>query len=154
MKKFLSLLLAAMMLLSFAACSGGGKTAEATQEPTEAPTAEPTEEPNPDYEAAQQFACFYITECAHVFKNPLSVEVLKAWYWKDPIGQYYFTLQLNVKNSAGIVETVYYGNKVLGFKELTEKEAKNARNMTVFDVGDYFKENAMDAMQDRTELDA
>lgn len=45
MKKFLSLLLAAMMLLSFAACSGGGKTAEATQEPTEAPTAEPTEEP-------------------------------------------------------------------------------------------------------------
>ena len=154
MKKFLSLLLAAMMLLSFAACSGGGKTAEATQEPTEAPTAEPTEEPNPDYEAAQQFACFYITECAHVFKNPLSVEVLKAWYWKDPIGQYYFTLQLNVKNSAGIVETVYYGNKVLGFKELTEKAAKNARNMTVFDVGDYFKENAIDAMQNGTELDA
>lgn len=41
MKKILSLLLAAMMLLSLAACSGGGKTAEATQEPTEAPTEEP-----------------------------------------------------------------------------------------------------------------
>lgn len=46
MKKLMSLLLAAVMLLSFAACSGnGGKTAEKTQEPTEAPTAEPTEEP-------------------------------------------------------------------------------------------------------------
>ena len=43
---------------------------------------------------------------------------------------------------------------MLGFKELTEKEAKNARNMTVFDVGDYFKENAIDAMQNGTELDA
>ena len=47
MKKLMSLLLAAVMLLSFAACSNnGGKTAEATQEPTEAPTAEPTEEVN------------------------------------------------------------------------------------------------------------
>lgn len=46
MKKLMSLLLAAVMLLSFAACSGnGGKTAEVTPEPTEAPTAEPTEEP-------------------------------------------------------------------------------------------------------------
>lgn len=43
----MSLLLAAVMLLSFAACSGngGGQTAEVTPEPTEAPTAEPTEEP-------------------------------------------------------------------------------------------------------------
>ena len=41
MKKFLSLLLAAMMLLSFAACSGGGKTAEVTPEPTEKATEEP-----------------------------------------------------------------------------------------------------------------
>ena len=48
MKKIMSLLLAAVMLLSFAACSGngGGQTAEATQEPTEAPTAEPTPEVN------------------------------------------------------------------------------------------------------------
>lgn len=47
MKKLMSLLLVAVMLLSFAACSGngGGQTAEATQEPTEAPTVEPTEEP-------------------------------------------------------------------------------------------------------------
>ncbi|MBQ1892720.1 MAG: hypothetical protein II155_01295, partial [Clostridia bacterium] len=46
MKKILSIILAALMLLSFAACSGnGGQTAEKTQEPTEAPTAEPTEEP-------------------------------------------------------------------------------------------------------------
>ena len=47
MKKLMSLLLAAVMLLSFAACSGngGGQTAEVTPEPTEAPTAEPTEEP-------------------------------------------------------------------------------------------------------------
>lgn len=44
MKKLMSLLLAAVMLLSFAACSGngGGQTAEATQEPTEASMAEPT----------------------------------------------------------------------------------------------------------------
>lgn len=46
MKKYLSLILAVIMLLSLAACSGnGGQTANATQEPTEAPTAEPTEEP-------------------------------------------------------------------------------------------------------------
>ena len=47
MKKLMSLLLAAVILLSFAACSGngGGQTAEVTPEPTEAPTAEPTEEP-------------------------------------------------------------------------------------------------------------
>ena len=49
MKKIFALMLAALMLLSFAACSGssgnGGQTTEATKEPTETPTAEPTEEP-------------------------------------------------------------------------------------------------------------
>lgn len=49
MKKLLSLVLATLMLLSFAACNGnggnGGQTAEATKEPTETSTAEPTEEP-------------------------------------------------------------------------------------------------------------
>ncbi|MBQ1893008.1 MAG: hypothetical protein II155_02765 [Clostridia bacterium] len=41
MKKLVSLLLAALMLLSFAACSGNGGKAE---EPTEAPASEPTSE--------------------------------------------------------------------------------------------------------------
>lgn len=47
MKKILAILLAAMIMLSFVACSGngGGQTANVTPEPTEAPTAEPTEEP-------------------------------------------------------------------------------------------------------------
>lgn len=58
MKKIMSLLLAAVMLLSFAACSGngGGQTAEATQEPTEAPTAEPTEEPRMSMEEMLEVA--------------------------------------------------------------------------------------------------
>jgi|GEM_PF-5265120 len=47
MKKIFTIMLAAIMLLSFVACSGngGGQTANVTTEPTEAPTAEPTEEP-------------------------------------------------------------------------------------------------------------
>lgn len=46
MKKLLSLVLAALMLLSLAACSGKeGNANEATQVPTEASTAEPTAEP-------------------------------------------------------------------------------------------------------------
>ena len=48
MKKLMSFMLAVLMLLTLAACSGnGGQTANATQAPTEAPTAEPTEAINP-----------------------------------------------------------------------------------------------------------
>ncbi len=52
MKKIIAILLAAIMLLSFVACSGngGGQTAQTTLEPTEAPTAVPTEEPKPTKE--------------------------------------------------------------------------------------------------------
>lgn len=57
MKKIFALMLAALMLLSFAACSGnGGQTANATQEPTEGPTAEPTEEPKMSKEEMLEIA--------------------------------------------------------------------------------------------------
>lgn len=47
MKKYFAILLAAIILLSFVACSGngGGQTANVTAEPTEAPTETPTETP-------------------------------------------------------------------------------------------------------------
>lgn len=156
MRKAITILLALVMVLSLAAC-GGGSTTTNTPAPTEAPaTPEPTPEPtpDPDYDAAQEFACKFITSLAHTFVNPLSVNVKKAWYYKDSIDYYFFTFQLDVDNSAGITQTVYYGNKTLGFKELTDDTISNARNSTALGVGSYFVENAIDAMQKGNELDA
>ncbi len=81
MKKLLSLVLAALMLLSFAACSGnsgkGGQTANATKEPTEASSAEPTKEPKMSKEEMLEIA---VEAKDYEINNAIHDNVAKAQY--------------------------------------------------------------------------
>ena len=82
MKKLLSLVLAALMLLSFAACSGssgnGGQTANATKEPT----AEPTEEPMPKVGDTIHGKMFDITITGVSYPDKIE----NGFYHEDPNG--------------------------------------------------------------------
>ena len=151
MKRAITILLALVMVLSLCAC-GGTSEPEPTPEPTTEPTPEPT--PDPEWADAQDFAARYFTVMARTFVNPLSVKVIKAWYYKDLLDDYYFTYQIELDNSAGIKQTVYYGNKTFGFEELTDEAISEAQYFSAFGLGTYFVENAIDAMQKGIELDA
>lgn len=165
MKKLLSLVLAALMLLSFAACSGnGGQTANGTQEPTEAPTPEPTPEVH-QITDEEIFAARVLIKGAHMFNEPLSVKVKNVWIYHpySTLDAFKLTYEIEVKNSAGIMESVYYGSKYT-IDDLSEESLKKvtadigssiALTILGSSLGDsyYFKKNEIEAMQNGVLLD-
>lgn len=111
---------------------------------------------------AQDFAAEILIAGAHLFANPLSVNVKNVWYY-NIASLYYFTYELEVKNSAGIVETVYYGNRNSFFGidedslELPKKcillaQANGMLGKTT--DNDYFAEDQIEAMQKGELLDS
>ena len=111
---------------------------------------------------AQDFAAEILIAGAHLFANPLSVNVKNVWYY-NIASLYYFTYELEVKNSAGIVETVYYGNRKSFFGidedslELPKKfillaQASGMLGKTT--DNDYFAEDQIEAMQKGELLDS
>ena len=99
MKKCTAIVLVLSLALALFACGGAAA-------------------PDPDYDAAQDFACRYITVCADCFYDPPSMQVVKAWYYKSG-AMWYFTFELKVENNYHITQTVYYGNQY-PFTELTD----------------------------------
>lgn len=161
MKKIMSLLLAAVMLLSFAACSNnGGKTAEATPELTADPTPEIHQITDEEI-----FAAKVLIKGSHLFNEPLSVKVKNVWIYKEDstLDNFYLTYELDVKNSAGIMENVYYGT-ARAIEDLSDKSLEKVLDdigwsvsMTILgspSSSSYFKKNAISAMQNGDKLDA
>lgn len=110
---------------------------------------------------AQDFAAKLLIAGAHLFVNPLSVKVKNVWYY-NIASLYYFTYELEVKNSAGIVETVYYGNRLSFFGidddslELPKKFISLAQAKGMLGEStdnDYFAEDQIEAMQKGELLD-
>lgn len=162
MKKLMSLLLAAVMLLSFAACSGngGGQTAEATPELTADPTPEIHQITDEEI-----FAAKVLIKGSHLFNEPLSVKVKNVWIYKEDstLDNFYLTYELEVKNTAGIMENVYYGT-AYSIDDLSDKTLEKVLGSIGASIAStilgsssysgYFKKNEISAMQNGDKLDA
>ena len=80
---------------------------------------------------AQAFAEKLFTGCAKWFKRSESITLKIAWCATTNIS-YYFTFEFEVKNSYGIMETVYYGNA----SSITELSDENlSRAIQNFELG-------------------
>lgn len=160
MKKALSLILALVMCLSLCACGGDSGTPSESGDPTilDAP-------PEAEHVMTEEeiFASKILIEGVKCFDNPLSTKVKNVWVSSLSVGFYSFTYELEVKNSAGIVESVYYGNSTF-FSDLSDSTLTNAINEiqscnTLTALGSarssmYFRENEIEAMQKGEALDA
>lgn len=133
MKKCTAIVLVLSLALALFACGGAAA-------------------PDPDYDAAQDFACRYITVCADRFYDPPSMQVVKAWYYKNG-AMWYFTFELKVENNYHITQTVYYGNQY-PFTELTDDEIQKAYADANDGIGAYFGRDAIEAKLSGKELDA
>ena len=167
MKKAITILLVLVMVLSLAACGSQSTTGntptldkDSKKETTQELTTEP--EPDPEWVKAQDFACRLLTKCGFVFVEPLSVKVKQAWYYNGAAGlegyeDLYITYLLEVSTKAGIVKTVYYGNK-RGFYDLSDETCTKARDFALYggsvSSDDYFGQDNIYAMQNGEELDA
>ena len=173
MKKALFLILALLICLSLCAC-GGGSTTNSTLDTNNSDTTpvvnsgdnssttDTSEEAHVMTEE-EIFAAKILIEGVKRFENPLSTKVKNAWVYKMSIGYCYFTFELEVKNSVGIVESVYYGNSTF-FKDLSDatlsdalSEMKSCNTLTALGSATssmYFRENKIDAMQSGTPMHA
>ena len=168
MKKALSLILALVMCVSLCAC--GAKNSSDTT-PTTLPTTEnstlqePQNEPEEKHvmTEAETFAAKMLIAGAKGFLNPLSVKVKNVWVSSINDSFYHFTFELEVKNSAGNMESVYYGTNISitdlsnASLEKVIDDIKTCNTLTA--LGNktssmYFRENKIEAMQKGTALDA
>ena len=159
MKKVLALVMALVLVLSLAACGGSnsGESKESKSSSSSESAVEQSSKLDPALSKVQDFACRYLTSVAAIFENPLSLEVKKAWCLDNSAGSlsaYYFTFQLDVDNSAGIKQTVYYGDKMF-FSDLSDEEISLAKRALVQgNYTGYFQKDEIKAMQEGVELDA
>lgn len=159
MKKALSLLLALVMCLSLCACGGENGTTNGTNNSSNSAT------PDADHVMTEEeiFASKILIEGAKCFDNPLSTKVKNVWLYRMSLGYCYFTYELEITNSAGNAETVYYGNSTF-FKDLSDStledaisEIQTCNTMTALGSARssmYFKKNGIDAMQNGDALNA
>ncbi len=97
-------------------------------------------------QTAQTFAEKLFTRFAKCFKHPESISLEHVWYATSGGAVHYFTFQFNVKNGLGIIENVYYSNKI-GFTELTDKAISQWVNgFSLLGDGVYFEEGNTTAM--------
>ena len=98
MKKFIALLLAAIMCLSICAC-GGNNTAPETEAPTEAElrlaTTDDTEE-----EIVLTNAAYAVSYLSSFLKNPHSIEVYSIKS-KTTSGSYFYVINYSAENNVG-----------------------------------------------------
>ena len=168
MKKALSLILALVLCLSLCAC--GANNSSTTTPPTP-PTTEDTTPQEPQNEPEEKhvmteteiFAAEMLIVGAKGFLNPLSVKVKNVWVSSINDSFYHFTFELEVKNSVGTMESVYYGTNIsimdLGKDSLKKviDDIKTSNTLTALgntSSSMYFRENKIEAMQNGTALDA
>ena len=126
MKKTLSLILALVMCLSLCAC-GGGKNDTTnsyggnTSDMNESDNSSNSDTPEADRVMTDEeiFASKILIEGVKCLDKPLSTKVKNVWVYSMSLGYCYFTYELEITNSVGNAETVYYGNSTF-FKDLSD----------------------------------
>ena len=61
---------------------------------------------------------------------------------------------MEIANSAGVKENVYYGCDTLGFAELSDSLISDAGTQLAFGISGYFQKNGIKAMQNGEKPDA
>ena len=162
MKRLTTAILMVMLLFFLAACGGGSNTIDAAADTAakEAAAAEAAAEAEEaariaELKPMQDFANQLFALNANIFVKPLSIEVLDAWgYYNETYHEYRFTFKFNVANNAGVTQTVYFGNDLLGFPDLTSRSLNKARDSLLIGSDFYFEQDVVDAMQNGERLDA
>ena len=169
MKKALSLILALVLCLSLCACGGGENTTISSGDNasdingTNNSSNSDTQEAEHVMTDEEIFAAKILIEGVKCLDKPLSTKVKNVWVYTMSIGYCSFTYELEITNSLGNTETVYYGNSTY-FKDLSDATLSSAIDdihtcNTLTALGSasksmYFRENEIEAMQDGNALNA
>lgn len=106
-----------------------------------------------ELQPAQEFAAKLLTSFAIGFKNPLSITVNNVWYYTEH-DRHYFTYELEATNGIGNRVTLFYGNKAMGYRDMSEEEIESATWDFCNGLNIYIAENGIKAMQNGVKLDA
>lgn len=106
-----------------------------------------------ELQPAQEFAAKLLASFAIGFKNPLSLKVNNVWYYTE-FERHYFTYELEATNGLGNRLTLFYGNDVLGYRDMSDQEIESATYEFCNGFNSYIVENGIKAMQNGVELDA
>lgn len=161
MRKTLSLLLALVLCLCLCACGGGENTTDIND--TNNSSNSDTSEADHVMTEEEIFASKILIEGVKCFDKPLSTKVKNVWVYRMSLGYCYFTYELEVTNSVGNTETVYYGNSTF-FTDLSDatlssaiSEIQSSNTLTALGSASssmYFRENEIEAMQNGDNLNA